>query len=142
MLPHPGGTGFGVQACPTGHSPPHTLNKPPHCTGPAHAHWPSPGSVQAWPLRHGKPHPPPGKQSGTPSVVVVGQASEVLDVLVEVVDAAQQNPTASGASCTSLARHASRILTLELNVPSLRCFAQRTAAVAASGTSASVAARA
>jgi hypothetical protein len=74
-------------------------------------------------------------------VVIVGQARDVLDVLVEVVDAAQQNPTASGASCTSLARHASRILTLELNVPSLRCFAQRTAAVAVSDATRSDAAR-
>jgi hypothetical protein len=74
-----------------------------------------------------------------PSVVVVGQASELLDVLVEVVevvDAAQQKPTASGASCTSLAPHTSRILTLELNVPSRRCFAHRTAAAAGSITKA------
>ena len=141
MLPHPGGTGFGVQVCPTGHSPPHALYWPPHNTGPVQAHWPLPGSAHICPLGHWKPQPKPATQPGLPSVVVVGQASEVLDVLVEVVDAAQQKPTASGASCTSLVRHASRILTLELNVPSLRCFAQRTAPLAAPGASMSVAAR-
>ena len=141
MLPHPGGTGFGVQVCPAGHSPPHALYWPPHNTGPVQAHWPLPGSAHICPLGHWKPQPKPATQPGLPRLVVVGQASEVLDVLVELVDAAQQNPTASGASCTSLARHASRILTLELNVPSPRCFAQRTAPLAAMGASMSVAAR-
>ena len=139
MLPHPGGTGFGVQVCPAGHSPPHALYWPPHNTGPIQAHWPLPGSAHICPLGHWKPQPKPATQPGLPSEVVVGQARELLVVLVVVAE--QQKPTSCGASCTSLARHASRILTLELNVPSLRCFAQRTAPLAASGASMSVAAR-
>jgi hypothetical protein len=139
MLSHPGGTGFGVQVCPAEHSPPHALYWPPHNTGPVQAHWPLPASAHICPLGHWKPQPKPATQPGLPSVVVVGQAREVLVVLVVVAE--QQKPTSCGASCTSLARHAVRILTLEPNVPSLRCFAQRTAPLAASGASMSVAAR-
>jgi len=35
-------------------------------------------------LGHWKPQPKPATQPGFPGVVVVGQAREVLDVLVEV----------------------------------------------------------
>src|SRR5262249_4884019 len=51
-------------------------------------------------------------------------------VVVVVVVLMQQNPTISGASCTSPRRHASRILTHVLNVPSSRGLAHRTAAFA------------
>jgi hypothetical protein len=60
---------------------------------------------------------------GIPSVVVVGQA-----VVVVVVDDPQQKPTLSGASWVSPDLHASRILTVALNVPSFLGLAQRTAA--------------
>jgi hypothetical protein len=54
---------------------------------------------------------------------VVGHPSEV-EVVVAVEG--QQKPTMSGVSVTSFGRHAGRILTPPLIVPSLRCRAQKT----------------
>lgn len=59
-------------------------------------------------------------------VVVVGVAP-VVDVVEE---APQQKPTSCGASCTSRGLQTSRIFTELLKVPSLRCRAQSTAALA------------
>jgi hypothetical protein len=58
-----------------------------------------------------------------PSVVVVGQGSLVLgEVLVVVLVTVQRKPTASGVRVTSVGRHASRIFTAVLKVPSRRAW--------------------
>jgi hypothetical protein len=129
MPGQPGGTESGVQVCAAGHWPPQVLYVPPQKTGPEQAQFPSPGSTQACPDRHGNPHAPgPAPQFGIPRVVVVGHI-EVLVVVVVVV-APQQNPTASGVSTISDGLHTSRTLTLLAKVPSRRRLAQRTAASA------------
>ena len=82
--------------------------------------------LHVWPLVH----TPFKKQAGSWGshrgtvvvVVVVGQVDDVGTVV-----APQQKPTASGWSCTSFRLHDSRIFTEELNVPSWRGLAHRTA---------------
>ena len=64
-------------------------------------------------------------------VVGVGPVEVGLGPVVDVVEGAwQQKPTSSGASCTSRARHTSRILTDPLGRPSLWRRAQSTEACA------------
>ena len=64
-------------------------------------------------------------------VVGVGPVEVGLGPVVDVVEGAwQQKPTSSGASCTSRARHTSRILTDPLGRPSLWSRAQSTEACA------------
>ena len=128
-LGHPVGTGRPVHVCPVGHSPPQLKKVPPQKTGPEHVHCPLPGSMHACPERHGKPQLP-GPHVGIPSVVVVGHTGVVTELVVLVVVAVQQKPTASGVSVASVGRHAARTFTPPLMVPSLRRRAQRTEASA------------
>ena len=130
MLPHPGGTGSCWQLWPAGQSPPQKLSCPPQWSGPRHAQCPFPSSPHVWLSGQSPPQNDAGfpPQFGTPSVVVVGHGSLVLVVVVVTV---QQKPTASGVRVTSAGRHASRIFTVVLKVPSRPRWAHSTAAWAA-----------
>lgn len=61
-------------------------------------------------------------------MLVDGQLDVVAGDVVVVMP--QQKPSASGWSCTSFGLHSSRIFTEELNVPSFRGLAHRTALLA------------
>ena len=130
MLPHPGGTGSCRQLSPAGQSPPQKLSCPPQWSGPRHAQCPFPSSPHVWLSGQSPPQNDAGfpPQFGSPSVVVVGHGSLVLVVVVVTV---QQKPTASGVRVTSAGRHASRIFTVVLKVPSRPRLAHSTAASAA-----------
>ena len=130
MLPHPGGTGSCWQLWPAGQSPPQKLSCPPQWSGPRHAQCPFPSSPHVWLSGQSPPQNDAGfpPQFGMPSVVVVGHGSLVLVVVVVTV---QQKPTASGVRVTSAGRHASRIFTVVLKVPSRPRWAHSTAAWAA-----------
>ncbi len=130
MLPHPGGTGSCRQLSPAGQSPPQKLSCPPQWSGPRHAQCPFPSSPHVWLSGQSPPQNDAGfpPQFGSPSVVVVGHGSLVLVVVVVTV---QQKPIASGVRVTSAGRHASRIFTVVLKVPSRPRLAHSTAASAA-----------
>jgi len=72
--------------------------------------------------------PPDPWQLGASVVVVEGHVIAV--VLVVVVVTVQQKPTMSGVRVTSPARHAGRILTGPLRLPSRWRLAHRTSALA------------